>query len=198
MQVDTQEQVSRNFAFLVIFGCLLAMLGVIVMGAPLATGRAAEMIIGVMILTRATMQFYYGFKVRRWGYRFGSYMGVGSIFMALVSAAVGVVLIMNPLAGRPFITLLLAMYLVISGGCELLHAIKLSAARGWVFTAVSGAFSVLLGVLVWRQWPLGGQWAVGIMVGSGFIASGFALAMLGLEGRARLFAIARAQPVSTS
>lgn len=198
MQVDTQEQVSRNFAFLVISGCLLAMLGVIVMGAPLATGMAVEMIIGVMILTRATMQLYYGFKVRHWGHRFGSYIGMGSIFMALVSIAVGVVLIMSPIAGLRLITLLLAMYLVISGGCELLHAIELSAARGWGFTALSGVFSVLLGILVWRQWPLAGQWAVGVMVGAGFIASGAALAMLGIEGRAQLAAVARPQPVGST
>jgi uncharacterized membrane protein HdeD (DUF308 family) len=90
------------------------------------------------------------------------------------------------------------MYLIISGGCELLHAIELSAARGWGFTALSGAFSVLLGLLVWRQWPLNGQWALGVTVGAGFIASGAALALLGWEGRAQLGAVVRPQAVGSS
>jgi uncharacterized membrane protein HdeD (DUF308 family) len=69
---DTQEHVSQNAAFLVILGCMLAMLGVIAIAAPLTAGIAVDLFVGVMVLSRGAMQLYYGFKVRHWGHRFGS------------------------------------------------------------------------------------------------------------------------------
>jgi len=183
---DTQEHVSQNSAFLVILGGLLVMIGVIAMAAPLAAGIAVEMFVGVMMLSRGAMQLYYGVKVRHWGHRFGSYMGLGSIVIALLSVAVGVLLLINPIAGLRFLTLLLAAYLVLVGGLEILHAIELSAVKGWGFILLSGLAGVALGVLIWRQWPISGHWAMGVMVGASFVASGMSMAMMGVAGRAKL------------
>jgi uncharacterized membrane protein HdeD (DUF308 family) len=182
----TQEHVSQNSAFLVILGCMLGMIGLIALASPLTAGVAAEMFVGVMMLSRGAMQLYYGIKVRHWGHRFGSYMGLGSIVMALLCVAVGVLMLINPIAGVRFLTLVLAVYLVLMGGFEILHAIELSSVKGWGFVMLSGAISVLLGVLIWRQWPLSGHWAIGVMVGASFIASGASMVMLGLAGRATL------------
>jgi uncharacterized membrane protein HdeD (DUF308 family) len=190
---DTQEHVSQNSAFLVILGIMLAMIGAIAMAAPLAAGIAVEMFVGVMMLSRGAMQLYYGIKVRHWGHRFGSYMGLGSIAMALLCVAVGVLLLINPIAGLRFLTLLLAVYLVLMGGFEILHSIELSAVRGWGFVMLSGAISVALGVLIWRQWPLSGHWAMGVMVGASFIASAASMVMLGLAGRASLATLSERQ-----
>ena len=190
---DTQEHVSQNSAFLVILGIMLAMVGAIAMAAPLAAGIAAEMFVGVMMLSRGAMQLYYGIKVRHWGHRFGSYMGLGSIVVALLSVAVGVLLLINPIAGLRFLTLALAVYLVLTGGFEILHAIELSAVKGWGFIMLSGAISVMLGVLIWRQWPLSGHWAMGVMVGASFVVSGMGIVMLGLAGRASLGALSEGQ-----
>jgi len=162
------------------------MIGVIAMAAPLAAGIAVEMFVGVMMLSRGAMQLYYGVKVRHWGHRFGSYMGLGSIVIALLSVAVGVLLLINPIAGLRFLTLLLAAYLVLVGGLEILHAIELSAVKGWGFILLSGLAGVALGVLIWRQWPISGHWAMGVMVGASFVASGMSMAMMGVAGRAKL------------
>jgi uncharacterized membrane protein HdeD (DUF308 family) len=188
---DIQEHVSQNSAFLVILGFLLAMIGVIAMASPLAAGVAVDMFVGIMMLSRGAMQLYYGVKVRHWGHRFGPYMGLGSIVIALLSVAVGVLLLINPIAGLRFLTLLLAVYLVLVGGLEILHAIELSAAKGWGFVMLSGFIGVILGVLVWRQWPLSGQWAIGVTVGASFVISGMSMMMMGFAGRAYLRAPAR-------
>jgi uncharacterized membrane protein HdeD (DUF308 family) len=183
LSATTQQRVSQNSAFLVIFGCLLAMLGLIAMAAPLAAGVAVELFIGLMVLSRGIMQLYYGIKVRHWGRRFGTYMGIGSLVVAALSVAVGGLLLINPIAGLKFLTLVVSMYLVIAGGFEMLHAIELGTVRGWPFLFLTGFVSVLLGVILWRQWPLSGQWAIGIMVGSSFILTGCSLAMLGIAAR---------------
>jgi uncharacterized membrane protein HdeD (DUF308 family) len=198
LHAETQYRVSQSGAFLVIFGLLLGMLGVICIASPLATGVAVDMFVGLMALSRGAMQFYYGIKVRHWGHRFGSYMGVGSLFIALLSIAVGVVMLINPFAGLKFLTLMLAVYLVAVGGLEILHSIELSSVRGWGFIMLSGLLSVALGIMIWQQWPLSGQWAIGVIVGSSFLLSGLSLAMLGISGRALVSSFIGEQSVSTS
>ena len=198
MHAETQYRVSQSGAFLVIFGVLLAMLGVICIASPLATGIAVEIFVGIMALSRGAMQLYYGVKVRHWGHRFGSYMGMGSFFIALLSIAVGVILLINPFAGLKFLTLVLAAYLVIVGGFEILHALELSAVRGWGFILASGLLSFVLGIMIWQQWPISGQWAVGVIVGSSFLLSGMSMAMLGVSGRAHVSSVGSENPVSVS
>jgi uncharacterized membrane protein HdeD (DUF308 family) len=183
LTVTTQQRVSQNAAFLVIFGVLLGMLGIIAVAAPLAAGVAAYMFVGLMVLSRGIMQLYYGIKVRHWGRRFGTYMGIGSLVVGALSVAIGGLLMINPVATVQFLTLILSLYLVIAGGFEMLHAIEMGAVRGWPFILLAGFLTVLLGIVLWRQWPLSGQWAIGVVVGSSFILSGISLAMLGIAAR---------------
>ena len=183
MTANTQEHVSQNSAFLVIFGGLLSMLGIIAIASPLTMGIAVDLFVGLMVLSRGAMQLYYGFKVRHWGNRFGSYIGVGSIAVALMSVAVGVLLLVNPIAGLRFLTLVLAGYLIVSGGFEVIHSIELADAKGWFFILLSGLLGIALGIMIWLQWPVSGRLALGLMVGFSFFVSGGSLIMLGLAGR---------------
>jgi uncharacterized membrane protein HdeD (DUF308 family) len=38
--------------------------------------------------------------------------------------------------------------------------------------------SLALGVLIWRQWPVSGIWAVGVLVGVNLLGTGLALVTL--------------------
>ena len=192
IEENTQQHISVNAEFLIILGLMLAALGIIAAVAPLAAGLAVELVVGVMVLSRSSMQFYYGIKVRHWGRRFGSYMGLGSILMSFISVACGVLLLVNPLAGLSFLTLLIATYLFVIGGFDLLHAIELRPAQGWLFILVNGLLGIALGAMIWLQWPLSGRWAIGIIVGASLFLSGLSLVGLGFSGRA--YRIRQTQP----
>jgi uncharacterized membrane protein HdeD (DUF308 family) len=180
----TQEHVSANAAFLVILGFFLGMFGLIAVAAPLAVGIAIEMIVGILLLGRGSMQLYYGLKVRHWGSGLLNYMGMGSVLMALLSVACGVLMIVAPMAGLTYLTLLLAAYLVITGAFEILHAVELRSVRGAGAVCLNGMLGVLLGWLIWRQWPISGSWAIGVITGASMLLSGATLAALGMAGRA--------------
>jgi uncharacterized membrane protein HdeD (DUF308 family) len=183
MEENTQQHVSINAEFLIILGVMLASLGFIAAAAPLAAGLAVEPVVGLMLLCRGSMQFYYGIKVRHWGHRFGSYMGLGSILMSFISVACGVVLLINPVAGLSFLTLLVAAYLVVTGGFDIAHAIELRPVHGWFFVLLNGLLGIALGLLILQDLPISGRWAVGIFVGLNLLLSGLSLFGLGFVGR---------------
>src|SRR5262249_49756025 len=59
----------------------------------------------------------------------------------------------------------------------------------WGWPVASGVLNLLLGILIWQQWPLSGLWVIGLFVGVGMIVAGWwwvslALAGEGMPGRA--------------
>lgn len=166
--------------FLVILGGLLVMFGLMAIIGPFAEGLPIELIVGILLLGRASMQLYYAFKVRSWG------LGMPALGLATLSAVAGALLIVYPITMmgvlRPLVdlSLIVAVYLICTGGLELLHGIELRPASGWVWGIVNGCVAVLLGLMIWRQVPLSGDMAVGFWTGLNMLVAGFCCAMLGV------------------
>jgi len=55
--------------------------------------------------------------------------------------------------------------------------------EGWGWSLLSGIISLLLGLAIWRQWPLSGLWVIGLFVGIEMLFSGLSWLMLGLAVR---------------
>jgi uncharacterized membrane protein HdeD (DUF308 family) len=56
---------------------------------------------------------------------------------------------------------------------------QLRPADGWGWTLFNGIVTLLLGLMLWRQFPLSGAWAVGILFGIKMLFSGMALVIIG-------------------
>ena len=54
--------------------------------------------------------------------------------------------------------ILLTIYLLVDGATEIATALKLRPESGWGWLMFGGALSVLLGLLIWQQFPLSGAW----------------------------------------
>jgi len=47
----------------------------------------------------------------------------------------------------------------------------------------NGIISLILGIMIWRQWPYSGLWVIGLFVGIEMLLNGWSLVMLSLTGR---------------
>jgi uncharacterized membrane protein HdeD (DUF308 family) len=93
---------------------------------------------------------------------------------------VGLMLLQHPTAGALTITLLLGALFVFSGIYRFVAALWLQFPYyGWA--AFSGLVSLVLGVLLWMQWPISGFWFIGFAVGVNFIFAGIAWSSLALK-----------------
>jgi uncharacterized membrane protein HdeD (DUF308 family) len=52
-----------------------------------------------------------------------------------------------------------------------------------VWLLLHGVVNLLLGLLIWRQWPLSGLWVIGLFIGIDLLFNGWSLVMLGLAAR---------------
>jgi uncharacterized membrane protein HdeD (DUF308 family) len=53
----------------------------------------------------------------------------------------------------------------------------------WRWLLLNGAVTLLLGFLIWKQWPFSGLWVIGLFIGIDLIFTGWAWVMLSLTAR---------------
>lgn len=166
--------VARQSTGLVIFtGILLVILGVLALGAPLVAGISIAIAIGILLLAGGLVQLFLSFRADSIG------AGLLASVVGGLKILAGVLVVTEPVLGLISLTLVLAAYFFIEGIFEIAWSLRLRPTAGWGWALCSGITALLLGMMIWSQFPLSGVWAVGMLVGIKLIFSGTTLAVLG-------------------
>jgi uncharacterized membrane protein HdeD (DUF308 family) len=157
----------------VFLGIIMVILGFFAMGAPLASGMAVMLMIGIFAIAGGIVQMVFAFKAPSFG------RGILRFLMGGLMILGGLAIEAHPLVGLATVTLMLAMYFVADGILRIILSFDLRPESGWVWFLIGGIVSMILGVMIWRGWPLSGAWAVGVLVGVNLMISGWQLIVLG-------------------
>jgi uncharacterized membrane protein HdeD (DUF308 family) len=157
---------------LMMLGVTLLVLGAIALLAPVFTGGAVVITIGIVLLLAGTGQFIQGMRAESWRDK------MMPVILGVITALCGILVIGHPLLGLGFLTLLLLAFFVVEGVWKIVSSFSYRPASGWVWMLVSGVVSLLLGLLIWNQWPVSGMWAVGVLVGVDLLSTGVSMIVL--------------------
>ena len=69
-------------------------------------------------------------------------------------------------------------FLLMDGVVRGVFAFKIKPLSGWGMQLISGIASIVLAVLIWRDWPLSGLWAIGTLLGIRMLFAGFGMLAL--------------------
>ncbi|QDT84727.1 HdeD family acid-resistance protein [Gimesia chilikensis] len=166
----TTPPVIKNFKMT---GIILCVLGVISLITPAVAGTAVVLVIGSLLLFGG---FLYLFQTSQAGDTSGKMM---HIILGILMILGGFGIISHPLFGLSFLTLMMAMFFLFEGTWKVLMSFSLKPAAGWGQVLFSGIISLLLGGLIWAEWPLSGLWAVGTLLGVDLLMTGFFLINVG-------------------
>jgi uncharacterized membrane protein HdeD (DUF308 family) len=175
---ELASAVKKNAGLAMLLGVVMIILGVLALFTPLAAGGAVAIIVGLFLLVGGFSQFLFAFKVG---------IGHGGILLAvlgLLTMLAGIWMLARPLQGLLALTWFLALYFLISGVSGLIAGLQMKPIQGWGWTVFDGIVGIVLAVLIWRQWPVSGIWAIGILVGIRLIFGGWGLFALGSAARA--------------
>jgi uncharacterized membrane protein HdeD (DUF308 family) len=154
--------------------------------APLTSAVAITVTVGVLLMIGGAGQIALALRAGVLG------RGLLLVLTGAVSALVGLLLVLQPLTGIATITLFLAVYFLVSGILAVIAAFNLRPDAGWLWMLANGVVTFLLGLLIWRQWPLSGAWAIGVLFGVQLVSSGAALVVIGTAMRRALKSVAPA------
>jgi uncharacterized membrane protein HdeD (DUF308 family) len=166
---DTPRVTSAVWGGLFVLGLLMAVLGIVALGAAYFASLVTAIYFGAMLTVMGIAEVVAAFRVRRSGGPFWLYLLSG-----ILSTVVGLFVLVYPAAGLAALTLVLAGYFFASG---LFHAVTSIMDRypRWGWDLAYGAISIFLGVIVMAQWPISAVWLVGTLVGIGILFRGVTL-----------------------
>lgn len=170
------DVLRRGWGWYLALGIVLAVLGVLALGSTLATTMISIMALGWALVIGGVLQLGHAFWRRKWSGFFLD-LAAGALY-----AVVGVMTVAHPAGSAIALTLLIAALLFVSGVFRIATALSTRYPnRGWL--VVHGILSIVLGAIIWAQWPVSGLWVLGLFVGIELVLSGATLVALALLGR---------------
>jgi uncharacterized membrane protein HdeD (DUF308 family) len=171
------KDAKRSSGWLIGLGAFGVIVGIMALGSPLYAGKAVSLMVGTLLVFTGITSMFAAFKAGTFGAGLFGFLG------SLLTLVAGMIMWTRPLTGLAFMTLVLAFYFLFRGISGIMVGLRMRPVQGWGWTAFSGAVDMLLGILIWRQWPLSGTWAIGILVGIHILFQGWALISVGLAAR---------------
>lgn len=162
-----------SWRLLEVGGVLLAVLGVLAVLFPLATGLSVSVLLGGLLVVGALVHVAHAFRAPGWtGFAW-------QVLLGIVYAVAGVAMLANPVLGLASLTLIVVAYFVVSGAVELAIGGGIRGQPNWLWMVVSGALSVLLGAVLWLGLLGVGRSVVGLVLGAKLATTGVAMLLVG-------------------
>lgn len=168
------ERIKKNAGLTIGLGVIVLIVGLLAMGSPLVTGLSIAMLVGIMLIVGGVGQLIFSVQTGK---------GVFAILVSVLAIVAGIYMLANPAVALATLTVFLAAYLVVSGIFEILMAFQIKPNKGWGWVLFSGIVSLVLGGMIWSQFPVSGAWAIGLLVGINLFFSGWSLIMMGMAAR---------------
>lgn len=180
---DTTQQ-GRNPSIWI--GVLLIALGLAGILVPRVATLVTETWIALIILSAGFAKFGYAFQTRQDG------GFIWKLLLSILYIGTGIMLFVNPLTGILTLTILLGGFLLSEGTFELILAFRLRPQQNWTWVLGNGIITLILGAMVWFQFPFNAPWLLGTLVGASVLFTGISRVGLALNPRA-----AESQPTAT-
>jgi uncharacterized membrane protein HdeD (DUF308 family) len=166
MNIESIEPVIKKASgWVIVWGIVTFVCGILAILLPLTFSFGIALIIGCLVLVAGIAHLFFAFQTRTID---------GFLWQILVSVLYGVAaicLLVNPLLSVLSVTLFLAIFLLLEGIFELVLYFSLRRFRHSVWVLFDGIGTLILGILMIRQWPPASPEIIGTLIGVSLMLS---------------------------
>jgi uncharacterized membrane protein HdeD (DUF308 family) len=168
------RQLKENENWYLILGIGLVILGTLAVMFSLISTIISILYLGAFFIVVGVFEAMQSFKMNRWtGF-------ILHLLLAIFYVGSGIFIILNPAVGAVSLTLFLGIFFVLMGILRIIFSlIGAVLHRGWLL--LNGIITLLLGALIWYEWPYSSIWVIGTFVGIDTIITGWTWIMLSLR-----------------
>ena len=163
-----------KWGWIVALGVVYLIAGFVALGSVAMATVASVIVVGAMMIVAGVAEVIGAFQLKSWG-KFLIWALLGVLYVIA-----GFVTFQNPLLAAVLLTLFLGASLIASGDIRLFLAFNMKRETPWVWVAVSGAITLLLGLLIVARWPVNRVYILGLFLGIDLIMAGAGWISLGL------------------
>lgn len=178
MAQQSSVEIARHAStWSIVWGVLLIVFGMLAIASPFLAAVAVNGLIAWLIVFSGVVHIALAFHSH------GAGSVIWKLLVGLAYICFGTYLILHPLIGVVTLTLLLASLFLIEGILNIILFFKMRSLQGSSWMLIDGIITLLLGLMIYAQWPSSSAWAIGILVGVSLIISGVSRVMLSLGVR---------------
>jgi len=170
------EVVQRNWGWFLALGILQIVLGMIALGESFLMTIFSVVMLGWLLIIGGVSSVVHAFMERQWG---GFFI---DLLTGLLYCVAGFMMVANPGQAAVTLTLLISMFLIVGGVFRIVESMVGDLPHK-VWVLLNGVITLILGILIWRQWPSSGLWVIGLFVGIEMLLYGWSLVMLATAAR---------------
>lgn len=169
------QQLRQHWVWFLILGIALIVLGAIAISwACIATVTvAAVWVFGFLLMGGGIGEIIQSFSVGRWS---GTLL---HLLIGLLYAVVGFMMITDPMDSAITLTKVISIFMIVGGIFRIVASLS-HRFPGWEWVLLNGGITVLLGLLVYKNWPGSGLWFIGMYLGIDMILNGWAWVALAI------------------
>lgn len=170
------KQLQKNWQWYFVLGIGLVILGTLMVMFAATSTLFSIIYLGAFFVSVGIFEGIKSIKINQWG----------SFFLHLLLSVLyifgGVYMLLYPMVNAMTLTLFLAFFFIVSGIFRLVVVFTQSLPhKEWV--AINGILTIVLGILIWQQWPASGLWAIGMLVGIDVLFTGWTWIMLSIRAK---------------
>ena len=169
--------VRRVSTLTIVWGVSLICLGMLALASPLVAAVAVNVLVAWLIVLAGVVHLVVAFHSREAG------SVIWRLLVGLAYLCFGGYLIARPVAGVASLTLLLASLFLVEGIFNIVLFFRAPSSLRSSWFLLDGIVTLLLGLMIYLQWPSSSAWAIGTLVGVSMIISGVTRVMLSLAVR---------------
>ena len=169
--------ISRNWGWIMVGGVLLVILGVVGLSMEFTMTIISVLFFGIMVVIAGAIILINTFQAQGWKSK------LWHMLIGLLYIAAGIVMINDPAGSAVWFTLFIAAYLLVVGFLRILTSFQMRGVSGWGWTLAAGIAAVILGVMIFAQWPLSGLWAIGLFVSIDLLMQGISMVTIALAAK---------------
>ena len=178
-QRGISETLRTHWRLFLFQGAIMIGLGALAIAAPVWATLAVDVYVGWLFLISGAVGLVAMFSAR-------SVPGFLWTFVtALLSVAVGALLLWRPIEGVLSLTIVLTAFFIVEGifqaAAALIYRDGMPGSWGWLL--VSGLADLALAAIIIMGWPGTVVWILGLLVGVNLLTSGWAVVMVALGAR---------------
>jgi uncharacterized membrane protein HdeD (DUF308 family) len=167
------DALRNHWRWFLALGIAMIVFGTIAIGSGVLATVAATIVFGFLLIAGGIATIISSFYAGRWS---GMLL---HLLVGVLYTVVGLMIINRPAESAIELTLIIAFFLIFGGIFRVIYALS-ERFTGWGWVLLNGGVSLLLGLLVYKQWPGSGLWLIGLFVGIELIFNGWAWIMLSL------------------
>lgn len=165
---------SAKWGWIVALGVVYAVAGVLALGSVVTATVVSVYFIGIMMIIAGVAEVFSSFQIKTWG-RFLFWLLLGLLYIVA-----GFVAFTNPLLTAAGLTLVLGAALFVSGLVRIFLGFSMKHGTPWIWVVLSGAITLLLGLIILIHWPVSSLWVLGIFLGVDLLMAGIGWISVGL------------------